>query len=129
MKVVNPDSLTTPRGYNNGMLSDAGKILFVAGQIGWNKNEELAKGLVAQFDRALQNVLEVVREAGGKPEDIGRITIYVADKHDYISRRQDLGSVYRNHMGNHYPAMSLLIVKDLLEDEALIEIEATAVLR
>lgn len=128
MKVVNPDSLPTPLGYNDGILSDGGKILFVAGQIGWDKNEQFAKGLVAQFDRALQNVLDVVREAGGKPEDIGRMTIYVADKHDYISLRRDLGTVYRNHMGSHYPAMSLLIVKDLLEEEALIEIEATAVL-
>lgn len=127
MKAINPESISLPRGYNNGMLSDPGRILFVAGQIGWDKNEQLVKGLVAQFDRALQNVLEVVREGGGKPESIGRMTIFVTDKHDYLFNRRELGTVYRNHMGSHYPAMSLLIVKDLLEEGALIEIEATAV--
>lgn len=128
MKAINPNSISAPRGYNNGMLSDAGRILFIAGQIGWDKNEQLAKGLVAQFDRALQNVLEIVREAGGNPEHIGRMTIYVPDKHDYIYNRRELGTIYRNHMGTHYAAMSLLIVKDLLEEDALIEVEATAVL-
>lgn len=128
MKAINPNSISAPRGYNNGMLSDAGRILFIAGQIGWDKNEQLAKGLVAQFDRALQNVLEIVREAGGNPEHIGRMTIYVPDKHDYIYNRRELGTIYRNHMGTHYAAMSLLIVKELLEEDALVEVEATAVL-
>lgn len=128
MKAINPNSISAPRGYNNGMLSDAGRILFIAGQIGWDKNEQLAKGLVAQFDRALQNVLEIVREAGGNPDHIGRMTIYVSDKHDYLYNRRELGTIYRNHMGTHYAAMSLLIVKDLLEEDALIEVEATAVL-
>jgi enamine deaminase RidA (YjgF/YER057c/UK114 family) len=128
MKIINPASLPSPSGYSNGVLSEPGKILCIAGQIGWDENAQIAKGLVSQFDRALRNVLGVVREAGGKPEHIVRITIYVTDKHDYIYNRRELGTIYRNVMGSHYPAMSLLIVKDLLEEYALVEIEATAVI-
>jgi len=128
MKQINPSSLPSPRGYNNGMLSFAGKILFVAGQIGWDENGSLANGLAAQFDRAIYNVLEVVRSAGGHAENIGRLTIYVKDKQNYLSSRKEIGEAYRHHMGKHFPAMSLLVVSDLLEEGALVEIEATAVM-
>lgn len=128
MKQINPASLPSPRGYNTGMLSFVGKILFVAGQIGWDENGNLADGLVAQFDRAVYNVLEVVRSAGAQPENIGRLTIFVKDKQEYMSFRKEIGEAYRRHMGKHYPAMSLLVVHDLLEDGALVEIEATAVM-
>lgn len=128
MKPINPETLATPRGYNNGMLAVAGKILFVAGQVGWDRDQKMAKGLTAQFERALINILEVVKAAGGIPESIGRMTIFITDKKEYISQRKAIGLVYREHMRNHYPAMSLVIVKDLLEEGALVEIEATAVI-
>ena len=128
MKQINPSSMPSPRGYNNGMLSFTGKILFVAGQIGWDEHGALPTGLVAQFERAIQNVLEVVRSAGAHPENIGRLTIYLKDKQEYQSSRKEIGEAYRKHMGKHFPAMSLVMVHDLLEDGALVEIEATAVM-
>ena len=128
MKIVNPESLGEPRGYNNGILADTGKILFVAGQVGWDKEGRVAEGLVAQLDVALRNILEVVQAAGGKREDIARFTIYVKNKMDYLAHRGRIGEVYRKNMGKHFPAMSLVEVQDLLEEGALIEIEATAVL-
>jgi enamine deaminase RidA (YjgF/YER057c/UK114 family) len=129
MKAINPESLAEPRGYNNGMLQGCGKILFVAGQVGWDRDREFAQGLVKQFDQAIRNVLEVVREAGGEAKDIGRLTIYVKDRQEYLRHRKEIGNAYRAHMGKHFPAMSLITVKDLLEEDALVEIEATAVFR
>lgn len=127
MKTINPESLAAPRGYNNGVVM-TGKILFVAGQVGWNKQEQMAEGLVAQFDQSLRNILDVVEAAGGSHECIGRFTIFVKDKNDYLSKRKEIGAVYRNRMGKHFPAMTLLEIRDLLEPNALVEIEATAVL-
>lgn len=127
MNFINPETLASPKGYNHGVLS-SGRILFIAGQIGWDRNEKLVDGFKAQFDLALANILEVVRVAGGNPQDIGRFTIFVKDKSEYLKVRKDIGKIYRQRMGNHYPAMSLVVVKDLLEDGALIEIEATAVI-
>jgi enamine deaminase RidA (YjgF/YER057c/UK114 family) len=128
MNFINPETLATPKGYNHGVLSNGGRLLFVAGQIGWDRNEKLVDGFVAQFDLALANVLEVVRAAGGNVEDITRFTIFVKEKSEYLKLRKEIGKLYRQRMGNHYPAMSLVVVKDLLEDSALIEIEATAVI-
>ncbi|MCI0612644.1 RidA family protein [bacterium] len=128
MNFINPETLATPKGYNHGVLSNGGRLLFVAGQIGWDRNEKLVDGFAAQFDLALANVLEVVRAAGGNVEDISRFTIFVKDKSEYLKLRKEIGKLYRQRMGHHYPAMSLVIVKDLLEDGALIEIEATAVI-
>jgi enamine deaminase RidA (YjgF/YER057c/UK114 family) len=127
MNFINPETLATPKGYNHGVLSSGG-ILFVAGQIGWDRNQKLVDGFAAQFDLALANVLEVVRAAGGNAEHISRFTIFVKDKSEYLKLRKEVGASYRQHMGRHYPAMSLVIVKDLLEDGALVEIEATAVI-
>jgi enamine deaminase RidA (YjgF/YER057c/UK114 family) len=126
--VVNPSTLAVPRGYSNGMVLGPGRLLFVAGQIGWDRDGKLAEGLVAQFDQALSNVLDVVREAGGAAEHIGRLTIYVTDKRDYGANTRAIGQRYREHMGKHFPAMALVEVQDLLEDGARVEIEATAVL-
>ena len=128
MKPLNPDTLSVPRGYNNGMLAEPGRILFVAGQVGWDREEKMAEGLVAQFDQALLNILEVVRAAGGTAESIGRFTLFIKDKREYAELRKEIGAVYRKHMGRHYPAMSLVVVQDLLEDGARVEIEATAVI-
>ena len=130
MKFINPESLAPPKGYNHGTLAlSDGHVLFIAGQIGWNRDEKLADGLVAQFDLALANVLEIVRAAGGNAEDIGRFTIFVKDKSQYLQLRKEIGTAYRQRMGHHYPSMSLVVVKDLLEDGALVEIETTAVIR
>lgn len=128
MQSINPDTLSFPRGYSNGMMSVCGRILFVAGQVGWDKNEKMATGLTDQFEQAICNVLEVVKAAGGGPQNVGRLTIYIKDKQDYIDRRKEIGLIYRKHMGKYFPAMSLLVVRDLLEESALLEIEATAVL-
>jgi enamine deaminase RidA (YjgF/YER057c/UK114 family) len=127
---INPKSLGRPRGYANGVLAQAGgRLLFVAGQIGWDENQRLVgDDFVAQFARALANVLTVVNEAGGSPEQIARLTVYVTDKREYSARSVEIGERWRALMGRHFPAMSLVEVKSLLEDGAKVEIEATAVL-
>ena len=129
-EIVNPESLGAPRGYANGVLTDAGgRLLFISGQIAWNQQQEIVSDdLVEQFDRALANVIAVVKEAGGKPEQIARLIIYVTNKHEYRDRMKEIGERYRARMGKHFPAMVLVEVKSLLEDRAKIEIEGTAVL-
>jgi enamine deaminase RidA (YjgF/YER057c/UK114 family) len=130
LTVVNPESLGRPRGYANGVLTEAsGRLLFVAGQIAWDENQQLVSDdFVEQFERALENVLVVVVAAGGSAEQIARLTIYVTDKREYLARTREVGERFRALMGTHYPAMSLVEVKSLVEDGAKIEIEATAVL-
>jgi enamine deaminase RidA (YjgF/YER057c/UK114 family) len=129
LKFVNPESIGAPRGYSNGVLADGGQLLFIAGQIGWDQHQRITSDdLVAQFDRALTNVLTVVKEAGGKPEQIVRLVIYITDKNEYRARRKEVGERYRAHMGKHFPAMVLVEVKSLLDDKAKIEIEGIAVL-
>jgi enamine deaminase RidA (YjgF/YER057c/UK114 family) len=126
--VVNPDSLAPGRGYSNGMILGPGRVLFVAGMIGWDRDGKMiSREIAAQFGQAMDNVLAVVREAGGTPESIGRFTIYVTDKRAYIAAAKAIGEKYRERMGKHYPAMALVQVADLLEDGAMVEIEATAV--
>lgn len=128
MQAVNPTSLAPPRGYSHGTVR-GGRILFVAGQIGWTAKAELVGDrFVDQFDQALANVLAVVAEAGGSPGAIGRLTIYVVDKTDYLDAQREIGERYRARMGKHYPAMTLVEVKSLLEPGAKVEIEATAVI-
>ncbi|MEC7521932.1 MAG: RidA family protein [Myxococcota bacterium] len=128
-EIVNPDSLAPPRGYSNGVVLTGSRTLFVAGQIGWTRESKLVSDeLTAQFDQALANVMDVVRAAGGEAEHIGRLTLYVTDKRRYLAETRAIGAAYRKHMGKHFPAMALVEVADLLEDGALVEIEATAVL-
>ncbi len=129
-EMINPDELGPPKGWNNGMLAPTGgRILFVAGQVGSDQTGQVeAVGFLEQFDRALENVLTVVRDAGGGPEDIGRLTIYVTDREEYLASRKPLGEKYRALMGSHYPAIALVEVTGLVEDNAVVEIEATAVL-
>jgi enamine deaminase RidA (YjgF/YER057c/UK114 family) len=125
---VNPDTLARPRGYSHG-IKGQGELLFVAGQIGWNREGRMvATDLVEQFAQALDNVLEVVRRAGGKPESLARMALYVTDKKEYRLRAKPLGEAYRKRLGKHFPAMVLVEVKSLLEDDAKIEIEAIAIL-
>ena len=130
MKTINPKSLGRPRGYANGQLTSAdARLLFVAGQIGWDGRQRLVSDdFVEQFGRALANVLAVVAEAGGGPETVARLTVYVTDKREYLARTREIGERWRALMGTHYPAMSLAEVSALLEDGARVEIEATAVL-
>jgi enamine deaminase RidA (YjgF/YER057c/UK114 family) len=122
--IINPSPLGQPSGWNNGMLAPAGgRVLFVAGQTAAG-----AAGIVEQWERALERVVTVVRAAGGAPEDIGRMTVYVTDRAAYLAARRALGDVHRRHMGKHYPAMALVAVKALVDEGALVEIEATAVI-
>ena len=129
-RIVNPRSLGEPKGWNNGLIAPAGaRLLFVAGQAGWET--EAAgdpPGFAEQFARALDKVLAVVREAGGVPEDVGRVTIYVTDLAAYQANRKALGEAWRARLGKHYPAVAMLEVKGLVDRGALVEIEATAVL-
>jgi enamine deaminase RidA (YjgF/YER057c/UK114 family) len=124
-RIVNPDALGRPSGWNHGMLAPAGgRLLFVAGQTA----PERGGGLVEQWAGALERVLEVVRAAGGGPEHIGRMTVYVIDRQTYLASLKPLGEVHRRLMGRHYPAMALVQVQALLDQNAAVEIEATAVL-
>lgn len=138
--IINPEELGAPRGWSNGMLArPGGRVLFIAGQTGVKavgrlggltvgaENSALARDFVDQFDRALGNALTVLREAGGVPADIGRLTIFVTDVAQYRASLKPLGAVYRRLMGSHYPAMALVEVRALVNDAALVEIEATAV--
>jgi enamine deaminase RidA (YjgF/YER057c/UK114 family) len=127
---INPESLGAPRGYSNGVLAEpGGRLLFIAGQIAWNEEQQIVSDdLVAQFDRALANVITVVTEAGGRSDQIARLILYVTDKNDYRRRMKEIGERYRAHMGKHFPAMVLVEVKSLLDDAARIEIEGIAVL-
>jgi enamine deaminase RidA (YjgF/YER057c/UK114 family) len=127
---VDPPELGPPRGYANGILVPAGRrLLLVAGQVGWDARQQLvAGGFVPQFAQALANVLAVVSRAGGGPQDVARLTLYVLDRDEYARHRRELGERYRELMGRHYPAMALVEVKGLLEPGARVEIEATAAL-
>jgi len=129
-KLINPVSLGSPRGFSNGVLTDAGgRLLFVAGQIAWDETQMIvSENFVEQFDRALANVIAVVNEAGGRPEQIARIVIYVTNRLEYLENQGAVGERYRAHMGKHFPAMVLVEVKSLLDDKAKVEIEAVAVL-
>ena len=129
-QIINPESLGAPKGWNNGMLAPpSGRILFVAGQVASDSSGHVvAKEFAEQFERALGNVVAVVIEAGGQPSHIGRLTIYVTDLDAYTSNLKPLGQAYRALMGRHFPAMALLQVKGLLEQNAMVEIEATAVI-
>ena len=125
---IDPEDLAPPRGYSHGRLAPAGsRVLFVAGQIGWDREARIvSEDLADQFRQALANVLAVVRDAGGEPEHVGRLTIYVADREEYRRTTSRIGRFYRELMGTHYPAMALVEVAALLEPGARIEIEATA---
>jgi enamine deaminase RidA (YjgF/YER057c/UK114 family) len=124
-----PPGWSPPVGYANGIAAEAGRIVFVAGQVGWNARQQFERtDFVSQFDQALANVLQVLAQAGGRPEHICRITAYCCDRPAYLVARSALGEVWRRRMGRHYPAMSMIFVADLLDHPAVIELEATAVI-
>ncbi len=124
---IQPSGWAAPRGYSNGYR--VGDLLFVAGQIAWDAQQTLVgRGdFPAQFDQALANVRAVVDAAGVPVENVGRVTVYVTDKHAYLASLPAVGRAWRAHFGRHYPAMALVQVAGLLEDDAMVEIEATAV--
>ena len=128
--LINPESLGAPSGYANGLLADAsGKLLFVSGQIAWDEKQQVVSDdFVEQFDRALANVVTVVRAAAGQPEHIVRLIIYVTNKVEYRERTRDVGERYRKHLGKHFPAMVLVQVAGLLDDAAKVEIEGMALI-
>ena len=130
MTPINPAALGAPRGYSSGMLAPAGgRLLFVAGQIGWDAEQNIVEGGFAeQFAQALANVVAVVREAGGEPSDLGNLTIFVTDHREYIAGLKKVGDAYREIMGRHYPAMALVEVQALLEPSAKVEIQGQAIL-
>ena len=130
LKCVLPEGWPRPKGYSNGIRVPAGRdLLFVAGQVGWDETETVVEGgFAAQFAQALRNVVSVVEAAGGSPEDIVRLTIYCCDREAYVAHLAEVGEAYRSVMGRHFPVMALLIVAGLVEEGALVEIEATAAL-
>ena len=129
-KLINPDALGAPSGYSHGVLADGGgKLLFVAGQIAWDQNQKIVSDdFVEQFDKALANVITVVKAAGGESTNIVRVVVYVANKQEYLAQTKAVGERYRKHMGKHFPAMVLVQVASLLDDAAKVEIEAMAVI-
>lgn len=129
MRTLLPEGWAPPIGYANGIEADGGdRIVFVSGQVGWNAQQQFESVEMApQFEQALKNVLAVLAEAGGRAEHICRMTAYCCDKPAYLAARAELGPIWRQLMGKHYPAMSMIFVSDLLDHPGKIELEATAV--
>lgn len=128
MTVLQPPGWARPKGYSNGIAA-RGTLVFVAGQVGWNAQEQFeSDDLVAQVRQALLNVVAVLREAGAGPEHLVRMTWYLLDKADYLGRQRELGAVYREVIGKHFPVMSAFQIAGLIEHRALVEIECTAVI-
>jgi enamine deaminase RidA (YjgF/YER057c/UK114 family) len=128
MQVLQPPGWARPKGYSNGIATRGGKLVFIAGQVGWSGDGSWREGgFAGQFRQALANVLAVLGEAGGKPEHVARLTWYVLDKQEYLAALAEVGVAYRELMGRHFPAMTVVQVSGLVEDRARLEIEATAV--
>lgn len=127
-QVLLPEGWAPPIGYANGIAARPGRIVFIAGQVGWSAAQRFESEAIApQFDQALANLLAVLAEAGGRPEHVCRITAFCCDKPAYLAARSELGRIWKRRMGNHYPAMSMIFVADLLDRPGAIELEATAV--
>ena len=127
-RVLHPRGWKEAKGFANGIVAE-GRLVFLAGQIGWNAQQKFeSRDFVPQARQALANIVTLVEEAGGKIEHITRLTWFVTDKKEYLSRLRELGDAYRAVMGRHFPAMTLVQVGALVEDDAKVEIEATAVL-
>ena len=123
-KIIQPEGWKQPKGYANGVLAD-GARLYIGGQIGWNADQVFeAKDFVGQMEQALKNIVAVLEAAGGKPEHLARLTWYVTDKKEYLAHQREVGQAYQRVLGKHFPAMTMVVVKELVE--ALVEIEATA---
>ena len=129
MSVLFPQGWAPPIGYANGIVVPAGRLVFIAGQVGWDEQQRFhSEALRPQFEQALKNVLAVLALAGGAPSHICRMTAYCIDRPAYLAERAQLGAIWKRLMGSHYPAMSMIFVADLLDHPAKIELEATAVI-
>jgi enamine deaminase RidA (YjgF/YER057c/UK114 family) len=127
-RTILPEGWPRPKGYANGMAAE-GELLAIAGQVAWDEREQIvSESFVAQFRKALENVVAVVIAAGGAPEHLVSITIYVTRREDYADALAEIGAVWREVVGRHYPAMALVVVAGLLETGALVEIQGLAVL-
>jgi enamine deaminase RidA (YjgF/YER057c/UK114 family) len=127
MRVLQPETWARPKGYANG-IEAKGRLVFVAGQIGWDKDQRFtAKDFAGQFEQALLNITAVLAEAGAGPEHVVRLTWFVTDRQAYLADARRVGEIYRKVMGRNFPTMSVVQVVALVEDDALVEIEATAV--
>ena len=128
MRIVNPPQWPRPRGYANGIVAE-GRFLFISGQVAWDEKEQFASDdLVDQVRQALKNTLTMLDAGGARPEHVVRMTWYITDKLEYKRRGKEIGAVYRQFMGGHYPSMSMVQVSALMEDRAKVEIETTAVI-
>jgi enamine deaminase RidA (YjgF/YER057c/UK114 family) len=127
-QILQPPGWAKPKGFSNGIAA-TGKQVFIAGQIGWTGESKWeAKDFAGQFRQTLKNTLAVLAEAGGRPEHIVRMTWYILDKREYLGAIKEVGAAYRELIGRHYPAMAVVQVSALIEDEAKLEIETTAVI-
>ncbi len=127
MDVLNPPSWPRPKGYSNG-IAVSGRMVFVAGMVGWNANEAFeTDDFVGQFRQTLENICAVLAEGGAGPEHVVRMTVYLGDKREYLARLKEVGEVWRAVMGQSYPVMAAIEVSGFMEDRAKLEIEATAV--
>jgi enamine deaminase RidA (YjgF/YER057c/UK114 family) len=125
---LQPKGWKPAKGYSNGIAAE-GRLVFIAGQIGWTEDAQLVgDDFVAQVEQALKNVVAVLAEAGAEPRHIVRMNWFITDKAEYVARQREIGETYRRAIGRHFPAMTLVVVKDLLEQGAKVEIEATAVI-
>jgi len=128
MQILQPPGWARPKGFSNG-ISCQGRLVFIGGQIGWSgQGEWLDRSFAGQFRQALKNILDILAQAGGKPEHLVRLTWYVLDRKEYLASLKELGAAYRELMGRHYPTMAVVQVSGLVEDAARLEIEATAVI-
>jgi enamine deaminase RidA (YjgF/YER057c/UK114 family) len=128
MKIIHPEGWSRPRGYSHATAA-SGTTVFISGQIGWDERERfVAHDIAGQTHQALRNIVSLVTEAGGGAGNVTRMTWYVVDKRDYLANAAAIGAAYRDVMGKHFPAMSVVEVSALVEDLALVEIEATAVI-
>lgn len=128
MKIIQPQGWPRPSGYANGVVA-SGRVVAVAGQIGWNPATETFETdeMAAQVRRALDNIVVVLRAGGAEPGHVVRLTWYVTDRTEYLAARREIGDAYRALFGDHYPAMSVIVVAGLLDARAKVEIEATAI--
>ena len=124
MQILHPPGWLPPIGYANGISVPAGRIVFIAGQVGWDADQKFhSEELVPQFEQALKNILAILAEAGGKPEHICRMTAFCIDKPAYLAGRRELGRSWKALIGSHFPAMSMIFVADLLDTPAKIELD------
>ena len=125
-QTIHPSGWLPAKGYANGMLAKDG-TLHIGGQIGWDANKNIVQGgFIAQMTQALRNIAAIVEAAGGEISDVARLTWFVTDKSEYLANQGEVGAAYREVFGKHFPAMSMIMVSGLVEDEAMVEIEATA---